>query len=250
MDAAPSGMHQNQAPPAGASPAPRGGRGPDSLAGILGAPLRLRLTPPPAGPRQEGEPFGARRGRREPTARASDSRGGDRAGQGEGCLEPSRSWLWGPAKRRVVFSWDFFSHTTKTPSAQPVRAWRLGFFHPLLSPAAAVLLGLKSRLQGFQTSLRRPPAPGSLTGLPQDSGAWRPGRCLVLQGAAHFPGCAVSEGAAWSASPDSSPYRSTRAPLRLWPTVISEGATSSPCVAQSRVCGKGPRSTPRPSDAL
>ena len=69
----PSEMHQNRAAPAGALLAPGGDRGPDSLAGSLGAPLnscrRLR-----AGPGQGGEPLGAPRGRRKPAASPPQAR--------------------------------------------------------------------------------------------------------------------------------------------------------------------------------
>ena len=64
--------------------------------------------------------------------------------------EPRGSWARprdGSSSPVISFS----AQQTETPSAQPVRACSVGFFHPLLSPAAAVqlLLGLKSWIPGF-----------------------------------------------------------------------------------------------------
>ena len=145
----PSEMHQNRAAPAGALPAPGGDRGPDSLAGSLGAPLKLELTSPgwpvPGG-RAARSPQGAPQAHRKSLTLAG---WGPREPPGVG-PEPRGSWARprdGSSSPVISFS----AQQTETPSAQPVRACSVGFFHPLLSPAAAVqlLLGLKSWIPGF-----------------------------------------------------------------------------------------------------
>lgn len=133
---------QNRVPPTGAPPEHGGDRGPDSLARILGAPLRLQPTPRC----EPGEWFGARRGRRKRAA----------GGAGSRCSGPA-----GQTRRGVFISWDFFIRATRSLSGSALGG--LGFLPPgLRAAAAAQLLGFASAPHCFQTSAQRPPPPAAL----------------------------------------------------------------------------------------
>ena len=170
----PSEMHQNGAAPAGALPAPGGDGGLDSLTGSLGAPLKLVWTfsgwPVPGG-RAARSPQGAPQAHRK----SLKLTGWGPRDPGVG-PEPRGSWARprdGSSSPGISFS----AQQTETPSAQPVRAWSVGFFHPLLSPAAAVqlLLELKSWIPGFSNLNAEATALGQPSLTPPDLGGVAPG---------------------------------------------------------------------------
>lgn len=115
---------------------------------------------------QPGQWFGARRGRRELTARKAVARGGGRESRCSGPVGQARRWPF--------ISWDFFFHQL---NESPLGG--LGFLPPeLTATSSAQLPGSKSLLQDFQESAQRSPPAGSLAELPPAQGRGASGRLV------------------------------------------------------------------------